>query len=368
MKNNQLLNGPLACRKKDDFMSNKNNLICVQRTLFDVMNLINNSEFKIAFVIDAEKRLVGTVTDGDIRRALLKEKNLQVPIDKVMNKNPIYAYMSQSSTDYQKKLKEYSINYLPIINMERKIQYIVELNKNEETQYPNKVVLMVGGLGSRLRPLTEHLPKPMLKIGNKPILQIIIENFKSYGFNNFVLCVNYKKEIIQSYFKNGAQFDVNIEYIEEDKRLGTAGALSLLQHDVKDPIFIMNGDLLTQVDVSKLLEYHLETDSIGTMCVREYQYQIPFGVIEIDEHKLISIHEKPMKKEYVNAGIYMLNPEAIKYIPHHEFYDMPELFNKLISLDMNTAVFPIHEYWMDIGQLADYEKANKDYESVSINE
>ncbi|MBM7700751.1 nucleotidyltransferase family protein [Kurthia huakuii] len=349
-------------------MSNKNNLICVQKTLLDVMNLINNSEFKIAFVIDEEKRLVGTVTDGDIRRSLLREKSLQVSIDKVMNKNPIYGCVSQSSTDYQKKLKEYSINYLPVIDIERKIQCIVGLNKTEEIQYPNKVVLMVGGLGSRLRPLTEHLPKSMLKIGNKPILQIIIENFKSYGFNNFVLCVNYKKEIIQSYFKNGAQFDVNIEYIEEDKRLGTAGALSLLQHDVKDPIFIMNGDLLTQVDFSKLLEYHLETGSIGTMCVREYEYQIPFGVIQTDEHKLISIQEKPLKKEYVNAGIYMLSPKAIKYIPYHEFYDMPELFNKLISMDMNTSVFPIHEYWMDIGQLADYEQANKDYESVNIND
>lgn len=343
-------------------------IISDDTTLIETMKMIEKSYHKIAFIINNQQELVGTVTDGDIRRALLRENSLQVPIHDVMNRNPIVGDEHQTDVVYQEVLKKYKIQYLPILNKDNEIIEIVQVDKIEKNNFSNKVVLMVGGLGSRLRPLTNHFPKPMLKIGNKPILQIIIEGFKNNGFINFVLCVNYKKEIIQSYFQDGKAFGVHIEYIEENKRLGTAGALSLIKEKLDEPFFVMNGDLLTQVDFSKLLEFHSETNSIGTMCVREYEYQIPFGVIDTSEYKLISIQEKPVKKEYVNAGIYMLDPQALMHIPYDTFYDMPELFNRLIQQRLNTSVFPIHEYWMDIGQLADYEQANKDYERVSSDE
>lgn len=336
----------------------------------EAMQKIDLNAKKFIAIINEHQQLVGTVTDGDIRRGILKDIPLSEIVSKIMNKKPTFSY-SDSDENYKLLLEKKSLNELPILNNKKEIINIIfkeDFSDLVVSTNKNKVVLMVGGLGSRLRPLTNHFPKPMLKVGDKPILQIIIEGFKNNGFINFVLCVNYKKEIIQSYFQDGKAFGVHIEYIEENKRLGTAGALSLMKEKLDEPFFVMNGDLLTQVDFSKLLEFHSETNSIGTMCVREYEYQIPFGVIDTSEHKLISIHEKPVKKEYVNAGIYMLDPQALMHIPYDTFYDMPELFNQLIQQNLNTSVFPIHEYWMDIGQLADYEQANKDYERVNNDE
>ncbi len=337
-------------------------------SIIEAMKVIDENARQFVAIVNNDNHLVGTVTDGDIRRGILKGIHLNQSIKYIMNIAPTFSY-ENSIEAYKRLLEINKVKQLPILTEAGEIVDIIFAEQfNDVNIKSNKVVLMVGGLGTRLRPLTEHTPKPMLKVGNKPILETIIEGFRNHGFVNFVLCVNYKKEVIQSYFQNGAAFGVNIEYIEETKRLGTAGALSLLKDEVTEPIFVMNGDLLTQVNFSQLLNFHLETNSLGTMCVREYEYQIPFGVIETNEHQLLSIQEKPLKKEFVNAGIYMLSPEALKMIPHYEFYDMPELFNAIIQKNKVASVFPVREYWMDIGRLTDYEQANKDYESVSINE
>lgn len=337
-------------------------------SIIEAMKVIDENARQFVAIVNNDNHLVGTVTDGDIRRGILKGIHLSQSIKYIMNIAPTFSY-ENSIEAYKRLLEINKVKQLPILTEVGEIVDIIFAEQfNDANIRTNKVVLMVGGLGTRLKPLTEHTPKPMLKVGNKPILETIIEGFRNHGFVNFVLCVNYKKEVIQSYFQNGAAFGVNIEYIEETKRLGTAGALSLLKDEVTEPIFVMNGDLLTQVNFSQLLNFHLETNSLGTMCVREYEYQIPFGVIETNEHQLLSIQEKPLKKEFVNAGIYMLSPEALKMIPHYEFYDMPELFNAIIQKNKIASVFPVREYWMDIGRLTDYEQANKDYESVSINE
>lgn len=337
-------------------------------SIIEAMKVIDENARQFVAIVNNDNHLVGTVTDGDIRRGILKGIHLNQSIKYIMNIAPTFSY-ENSIEAYKRLLEINKVKQLPILTEAGEIVDIIFAEQfNDVNIKSNKVVLMVGGLGTRLRPLTEHTPKPMLKVGNKPILETIIEGFRNHGFVNFVLCVNYKKEVIQSYFQNGAAFGVNIEYIEETKRLGTAGALSLLKDEVTEPIFVMNGDLLTQVNFSQLLNFHLETNSLGTMCVREYEYQIPFGVIETNEHQLLSIQEKPLKKEFVNAGMYMLSPEALKMIPHYEFYDMPELFNAIIEKNKVASVFPVREYWMDIGRLTDYEQANKDYESVSVNE
>lgn len=339
-----------------------------QTSIIETMKVIDKSALQFVAVVNSKQQLVGTVTDGDIRRGILKGVPLEKSIVEIMNSNPIFLEKN-TSTFYQSFMKLHKLKQLPIVNDQHEIIDIIFSDYlNGINIKPNKVVLMVGGLGTRLRPLTEHIPKPMLKVGNKPILETIVEGFKNYGFVNFVFCVNYKKEIIQDYFQDGSAFGVHIEYVEEKERLGTAGALSLLTEKLKEPFFVMNGDLLTQINFAQLLNFHLEHDSVGTMCVRKYEYQIPFGVIETDEHKLVSILEKPMKEEYVNAGIYVLNPEALELIPHNSFYDMPELFNTIIEAQRMATVFPIREYWMDIGRLADYEKANNDYESVNNDE
>ena len=228
----------------------------------------------------------------------------------------------------------------------------------------NKVVLMVGGLGTRLRPLTENIPKPMLNVGGKPILQTIIEKFVSYGFVNIVMCVGYKSDVIQDFFGDGMKFGANIEYVFEEKRMGTAGALSLLRTKPDEPFFVMNGDLLTNVNFEHLLDFHMSNNSVATMCVREYDFQVPYGVVNVEDGAILSIEEKPVHKFFVSAGIYMLNPKCIDMIPENEFYDMPTLFENLIEMQKHTISFPLREYWLDIGRIEEYEKANSEYDDV----
>lgn len=329
-------------------------------TLFETMQIIDQSSLQFAVVVNEEGILLGTVTDGDIRRSILRGDPLDVMITKVMNSSPITGSVGQSRKKYNQLMQRKKLKQLPIVDQNNKIIDILFADKIV-SNHENQVVLMVGGLGTRLRPLTNEIPKPMLKVGGKPILETIIEGFKQYGFTDFVLSVNYKKEVIQNYFQNGEAFDVNISYIEETKRLGTAGALSLIPKKPKKPIFVMNGDLLTQVNFEQLMHFHMDNDSLATMCVREYEYQIPYGVIETDGVSLVSIKEKPIHKSFVNAGIYVLSPEVLDYIPKNEFYDMPELFQVLVKEEKKTTVFPIREYWLDIGRMDDFEKANMEY-------
>jgi NDP-sugar pyrophosphorylase family protein len=181
-----------------------------------------------------------------------------------------------------------------------------------------------------------------------------------------VLSVNYKKEIIKDYFQDGRYHGVNISYIIEEKRLGTAGALSLLYDHPKHPFIVMNGDLLTKINYNNLLEFHLKNNSLGTMCIREYEYQIPYGVIETNNHRILSIEEKPIHRYFANAGVYVLNPEVINYIPNDSFFDMPDLFKKLLSDKKGVTAFPLREYWMDIGKMEEFKKANDDFFRIFV--
>lgn len=337
-------------------------LVNENTTLLETMKIIDDSSMQFAAVVDETLNLLGTVTDGDIRRGILRGEGLDVPIKQVMNSSPVSACINNTYSDCLNLLKKHKLKQLPIIDMDNRIIDIIFADEDPATKNNgNTVILMAGGLGTRLRPLTENIPKPMLNVGNKPILETIIEGFKQYGFTNFILSVNYKKEVIQDYFQDGSAFGVSISYIEEDKRMGTAGALSLLKEKPSSPIFVMNGDLLTQVNFEQLLQFHEETEAAATMCVREYEYQIPYGVIETEGQQLVSIKEKPMHRSFVNAGIYVLSPEVFDYIPQDEFYDMPDLFKKLMDEQNNVSAFPVREYWLDIGRMADFEQANSDY-------
>ncbi|MDV6376981.1 nucleotidyltransferase family protein [Sporosarcina sp. GW1-11] len=340
----------------------KNVLIQPETTIIQVMKLIDETSMQFAAVVDDEMYLLGTVTDGDIRRGILRGLSLDSSIKEVMNATPICESDGKSTNYYEQRLKKAKLKQLPIVSGDKKLLNILFSDNLEFVdKKQNKVVLMAGGLGTRLRPLTDTLPKPMLNVGNKPILETIIEGFKNHGFTNFVISVNYKKELIMDYFQDGTHLGVNIEYIEETKRLGTAGALSLLENKPNEPFFVMNGDLLTKVNFEQLLDFHIETASCATMCVREHQYQIPYGVIETNNHQLLSIVEKPIHKSYVNAGIYVLDPIILDTIPVDKFYDMPELYKELMDKQKIVSAFPLREYWLDIGRIADYEKANWDY-------
>ncbi|WP_274364205.1 nucleotidyltransferase family protein [Paenibacillus thermotolerans] len=342
-------------------------IISPDTTIMSTIEVIDRGVLQIAIVVDEDKRLIGTVTDGDIRRAIIKKIPLDEEIKYIMNKNPYFAELSSSKKDILSLMKRKSLRQMPIVDDQHRVVNLLVLDdllEEKKVKRDNWVVLMVGGLGSRLYPLTEHNPKPLLKIGSKPILERIIHNFAEYGFVNFYLAVNYKKEQIIDYFGDGSRFGVNIQYIEENEKLGTAGPLSLLPEMPNSPVIVMNGDLLTKVNFDGLLRFHIEHNSQATMCVREYQYEIPYGVVNTKDHRLISIEEKPSYSYFVNAGIYVLNPNIIPDVPYNSYYDMPTLFEKLVKEENKVCAFPVREYWLDIGRMSDFERANVEYAEV----
>ncbi|PPB58001.1 alcohol dehydrogenase [Campylobacter hyointestinalis subsp. hyointestinalis] len=330
----------------------------------EALSIIDAGSMQIALATDDFGKLLGTITDGDIRRGLLGGLDLNSSIENVINKHPTIAKASDTKETIIKLAIDKKLKQIPILddnNIVIGIQEIDELIKSKAK--PNKVVLMVGGLGTRLRPLTDDTPKPMLDVGNKPILQTIVEKFAEHGYTNIIMCVNYKAHIIRDYFGDGSKFGVNIEYVLEKDRMGTAGALSLLKRPNED-FFVMNGDLLTNVNFEYLHEYHMINKSSATMCIREYSMQVPYGVVNLKDNKICSIKEKPIHKFFVSAGIYMLSPSVLDFIPHGKFYDMPSLFDVLLSKNLGIHPFPIREYWLDIGRIEEYKKANEEYDEV----
>ena len=226
------------------------------------------------------------------------------------------------------------------------------------------VILMLGGQGTRLLPLTQETPKPMLSVGDKPLLETIVGNFAAQGFKNFYFSVNYKADIIERHFGEGSRFGINISYLYEKQPMGTAGALSLLPERPEGPLIVMNGDILTNSNFRHLIDFHRQNKAMATMCVREYEQQVPYGIVQTSGTKLQSITEKPMQTYFVNAGIYVIDPEALDYVPKGQYFDMPQLFDALKQADEDPAVFPIREYWLDIGRHEDLERARAEYGKI----
>ena len=238
-------------------------------TIKEALKIIDNGSMQIALVVDDENRLLGTLTDGDVRRGILKGLDLNSSIETIIFKMPTIAKIGATKEEILKIALSRKLHQIPIVDDYGRVLGIKEIEELVEPKIKtNKVILMVGGLGTRLRPLTQDIPKPMLKVGDKPILQTIVEKFAEYGYVNIVMCVNYKSQIIQDYFGDGSKFGINIEYVLEEQRMGTAGALSLLKDNPSEPFFVMNGDLLTNVNFENLNNYHIATNSIGTMCER----------------------------------------------------------------------------------------------------
>ena len=330
----------------------------------EALEVIDKGAIKVAVVLSDDGLLLGMLSDGDIRRALLKGMSLDDSITSIINRDPVVANINDTKERILELANEKKLHQIPIISNGKLIgiqdirEFLAPKNK------PNKVILMVGGLGTRLRPLTNDVPKPMLDVGNKPILHTIVENFAKYGYTDIIMCVNYKSEIIKEYFGNGDKFGVKIEYVLENQRMGTAGALSLLQKRPKDDFFVMNGDLLTNVNFEYLHEYHKDSNALASICIRKYEMQVPYGVVNVRANKVTSIEEKPTQSFFVSAGIYMFSPIVLDFIPKGVFYDMPTLFSELLKHDFPIHPFPIREYWLDIGRMDEYRRANDEYEGV----
>lgn len=339
--------------------------IAPDRCIRDAIRTIDEGAIQIAFVVDGDNRLLGTVTDGDIRRGILHGVALEEPVTRVMNPHPTTARADEGRDTILERMKQTRLHQIPVVDGQGRLVTVEILDELLQARHrDNWVVLMAGGLGSRLRPLTDECPKPLLKVGSKPLLEIILENFLEYGFRKFYISVNYKAEMVKEHFGDGSRWGIEIRYVHEDQRLGTAGALSLLPERPALPLIVMNGDLLTKVNFQHLLDFHAEHRARGTMCVREYDFQVPYGVVRIDHHRILGIDEKPVQRFFVNAGIYVLEPEALDLIPPAAYFDMPELFTRLIDRKQETAVFPIREYWLDIGHMEDFARANGDFPEI----
>ena len=335
--------------------------ITIDANIKKALKVIDDGAIKIALVVDKKDKLIGTLSDGDIRRGFLRGLSINSPIKSLINKKPLigkkkYIKKKLLNIAFSKKIQQ-----IPIVDSEGKVIEILLTDENKKDEIKsNKVVIMAGGKGSRLRPLTKNIPKPMLKVGGKPILQTIIKRFSDCGFKDLIICVNYKSHIIENYFGNGDKFGVKIEYVKEKKRMGTAGALSFIKKKLTKPFFFLFGYLLTDLNFEKMLDFHHKNDAEATMGVKEYCFNSPYGEVNLVNENILFINEKPIHKFFANAGIYVLNPECISLVPK-KFFDMTTLFKKIILKKKKTISFPLDEYWKDIGRLSDYKKANKEF-------
>ena len=330
-------------------------------TLGTAIQVLHTGGLRVALVVDNHGKLLGTITDGDIRRALLRHLGMDHLVKEIMNKSPITALNSDTTDSIMSKMISIGLLHIPIIDTSGILVGLETLQHlTYKKKYDNPVFLMAGGFGSRLHPLTEDTPKPLLHVGSRPMLETIMFRFIKAGFHNFYISTHYKAEKVQKYFGDGSTFGIKIEYVNEDKPLGTAGAIGMLPKNIiKLPILMMNGDVLTKVNFEHLLTFHEKQGSIATMCIRDYEIQVPFGVVNIAKQQVKSITEKPIQKFFVNAGIYVLEPELINKVDPNVPIDMPDLLEKLINEGQNVGVFPIHEYWQDIGQIQEYKDANE---------
>jgi dTDP-glucose pyrophosphorylase len=336
-------------------------LMGANATIRDAMESINRSAAKIVIVVDQDRRLLGTVTDGDIRRGILRNIGFEGPLSTVMNPTPIAITEGESEAAALTLMRQHRIHHLPVLDDSG---CVVRLVTDTDIWRPGReaatIVIMAGGLGSRLKPLTDTVPKPLLPIRGRPLLEIIIENFVRQGFERFFLAVNYKAEMIQSHFGDGGRFGVSIEYLSESERLGTAGALRLLPKQLSVPVIIMNGDILTTLDARLLLMFHRERHAAATLCVCEHSWRVPYGVVVADgQGKFLGIEEKPTRRELVSAGINVLSREAIDLVPHAGPFDMPELMESVSRTLGAPAIYPLREYWLDIGRIDDLKTAQE---------
>lgn len=333
--------------------------------ILEAIQLIDQNSMGIAsivLVVDEAGVLEGTVTDGDVRRAIIAGQPLDTPVERIMNVDPVAVQASATREQVLTLMTSRGIRHIPRVDAEWRVMGLEVLDELlQQERRDNLVIIMAGGCGTRLRPLTNETPKPLLKVGNKPILETILDSFIEHGFHRFYLSVNYKAEMLEAYFGDGARWGIEIRYLREERTLGTAGSLSLLPEIPDRPLIVMNADLLTRINFAHLLDFHAEQGGEATICVREHDFTIPFGVVRLEENRFMGIEEKPVHRVWVNTGIYVLEPQILSLVPQGERFDMPDLFQRLIERCTRTAAFPIREYWLDIGHLEDLERANGEY-------
>ena len=336
--------------------------IGLNASVLEALRVIENGSAQIALVVDDKKCLLGTLTDGDIRRGLLRGETLEAPVHLFMNRQFRFVRSGDDQAVVLKMMRREKLGQIPVIDSEGRVVQVLLLNELlAPAQLPNAVVIMAGGKGTRLRPHTEHCPKPMLPVDGKPMLEILLDQCIASGFRQFYLSVNYLKEQIIEHFGDGKDWGVAIDYLVEDEPLGTAGSLQLLPSTVQEPFLVMNGDVLTRLNPSQLLRFHVEHDAAGTLCVREHTTTVPFGVVQTNGVELAGFAEKPSYRQLVNAGVYVIDPQLLPLLPHHQATDMPTLLQSAQKVGHRVAVCPIHEYWIDVGRPETLRQAHQEW-------
>lgn len=335
-------------------------LLPAEATVQDAIRNLDDTGLQIAIVVSPEGTLLGTVTDGDIRRGLLRGQDMRSSIASIMFDDPLVVPPQLGRETVLQLMQANKVHQLPVVDERR---CVLGLHLWDEllvpAQRPNLIVIMAGGQGTRLRPHTENCPKPMLPVGGKPILEHIIERARSGGFNRFLIATHYLGHMIADHFGDGSKWDVGIEYLMEPTPLGTCGAISLLSERPEAPFIVTNGDVLTDVNFGELLDFHIRHSALATMAVRQHEWQHPFGVVRTKGVDIVGFDEKPIARTHINAGIYALDPEAVDVLNPGEHCNMPTLFIRLQERGKRTIVYPMHEPWLDVGRPDDLERAHE---------
>lgn len=349
--------------------------LCVlqEKSILETITQMDEVRLGIVLVVDGSQRLVGTITDGDVRRAVLANIDLQQPVSVLLARKagsrfaqPVTARAQADSNSYLEILKRNSIMHLPLVDEQYHVVGLVSRDDFLPDQaLPVHAVVMAGGRGSRLDPLTSHIPKPMLRIGDRPLLEIIVAQLRDAGIKRVKVTTHHKGEQIAEHFGDGKKFGVELSCVEEDHPLGTVGGLGLLEVPTETTL-VINGDILTQVDFRAMLTYHQEHQAALTVAVRHYDFKVPYGVIECNGPVVSQVTEKPVIDFFVNAGIYLLEPVVYRFIPNGQRFDATELIQRLLQEGLSVVGFPIREYWLDIGEHVEYEQANQDVQSGKV--
>lgn len=337
-------------------------LVTPDTSIESALAVLDRGALRIVLVVDSKRRLLGTITDGDVRRGMLHRVPLDAPVSTIMCATPTVASPTTPRTECLSLMERVHLLHLPLVDEAGTLVGLETLNGLlRPPRRDNPVFLMAGGFGTRLLPMTQNVPKPLLKVGKKPLLEHILDSLITQGFHRFFISLHYMPEVIRAHFDDGSRWGVDIRYVQEDVPLGTAGALGLLPHaEIDTPLLMLNGDLLTTVDYGELLEFHTGHDSAATLCMSRYEHRVPYGVVVSDGHVVRSIEEKPAHAWFINAGIYVLSPDVVHRVPPGRRLDMPELISHEIARGSGVSAFPLREYWLDVGRMMEFEKAQQD--------
>lgn len=349
-------------------------LVGPQESIRQAISRMDQNKFGALLVADESRRLLGIVTDGDVRRAILADMNLDGPAQQILDQKkaaghgqPITARADSDRALQLDLLRKHSVFCLPLVDGEGKVAGLATMDDflPEQGGLPMEAVVMAGGLGTRLWPLTANTPKPMLPVGGKPLIQRIVEQLEQVGIRKVYMTTHYRGEVIEGHFGDGKGYGVDIEYVQEGQALGTAGALGLLKES-KEPLLVINGDIVTDVDFRRMLFFHQENEADMTVAVRQCNFRIPYGVVEVEDASIVRLTEKPVIRRFISAGIYLINPQMRRFISPGQRFDMPDLINQLVQQSARVVAFPVREYWVDIGQKEEYERVQEDLKVVKV--